>query len=140
MERARFDQYIARFNQQDMSAFEEFLADDMHMTNGTLEFTGIDGMKAHYDLIWSTFTEALTVGRYVTDGDHIAIEMHARFEAHRDDPESLFGPVVTGELFDFRGLIMYDVRDGRFSRIRVAYNSFTHTRPDGTTEELGIPH
>ena len=140
MDRARFDEYIARFNAQDTTAFEEFLADDMHMTNGTLEFTGVDGMKEHYAKIWSTFSEGLTVGRFVSDERHVAIEMDAHFEAQRDDPESMFGPVVRGECFDFSGLIIYDLRDGKFAKIRVAYNRFTHTRPDGTVEELGIPH
>lgn len=140
MERARFDQYIARFNAADPTGFEEFIADDMHMINGTLEFHGVEGMKAHYAKIWQTFTERLTVGRFTSDDDHIAIEMDARFEALRDDPDSTFGPVVKGEGFEFRGLIMYDVVDGKFARIRVAYNSFSHIHPDGTVEEMGIPH
>jgi hypothetical protein len=140
MNRARFDEYIARFNASDKTAFEEFLTDDMQMINGTLEFTGVSGMTAHYSRIWSTFTEQLTVGRFVSDADHVAIEMDAHFVAHRDDPDSTFGPVRRGEVFDFSGIIMYDVRDGRFSRIRVAYNTFLHTTPDGVVESLGIPH
>lgn len=140
MIRAEFDDYIARFNAQDVSAFEDFLTEDMHMTNGTLEFRGIQGMKDHYARIWSTFTERLTVGRFVCDDAHVAIEMDAHFEAQRDDPDSVFGPVTRGESFDFSGLIMYDVVDGRFTRLRVAYNSFLHTAPDGTITSLGIPH
>jgi hypothetical protein len=54
MQRSRFDEYIARFNQADDTAFDEFLSPKMHMKNGTLEFDGIDGMKHHYrDLIWA---------------------------------------------------------------------------------------
>lgn len=140
MDRARFDEYIRRFNAQDMTAFEEFLTDDMHMINGTLEFDGIDGMKAHYQRIWSTFSEELTVGRFVSGDGHVAIEMDAHFTAQRDDADSTFGPVTAGECFDFSGLIIYDLRDGRFARIRVAYNTFTHTGLDGVTESIGIPH
>ena len=140
MERSRFDEYIRRFNAEDATAFDDFIAPDMHMTNGTLEFSGVEGMKAHYDRIWGTFREELVVGRYVTDGTHIAIEMDTHFSAMKDDPDSTFGPVVAGETFHFRGLIMYDVIDGKFAKIRVAYNSFTNTRPDGTVRELGIPH
>ena len=140
MERSRFDEYIARFNAEDETAFDEFIAPDMHMTNGTLEFTGVDGMKAHYRRIWGTFREFLEVGRYVTDDDHIAIEMETEFTCLRDDPDSTFGPVVAGDSFHFSGLIVYDVVDGRFQRIRVAYNRFTKTAADGTVTELGIPH
>lgn len=140
MDRSRFNAYIDRFNAEDATAFDEFIATDMHMTNGTLEFTGVDGMKAHYAKIWGTFREHLDVGRYVTDGSHIAIEMETEFTCLRDDPDSTFGPVHAGDRFHFSGLIMYDVVDGKFAKIRVAYNSFTFTRADGTTTELGIPH
>jgi hypothetical protein len=138
--RSRFDDYIRRFNAQDVAAFEEFLGEDMLMTNGTLEFIGIQAMKDHYARIWGTFTERLTVGRFVSDADHVAIEMDAHFEAQHDDPESMFGPVTKGECFDFSGLIMYDVVDDQFAKIRVAYNSFLHTAPDGSVTSLGIPH
>ena len=40
MDRATFDDYIRRFNEQDMTAFEDYLAPDMHMLNGSLEYTG----------------------------------------------------------------------------------------------------
>ncbi len=66
--------------------------------------------------------------------------MDAHFEAQRDDPDSTFGPVTRGEAFDFSGLIMCDVVDGRFTRIRVAYSTFLHTGADGTVTSLGIPH
>ena len=48
--------------------------------------------------------------------------------------------MTRGEAFDFSGIIIYDVTNGRFSRIRVAYNTFLHTSPDGVVESLGIPH
>ena len=45
-----------------------------------------------------------------------------------------------GENFDFRGLILYDLEDGKFRRIQVAYNSFTFTNIKGEVTDLGIPH
>jgi hypothetical protein len=45
-----------------------------------------------------------------------------------------------GETFDYRGIILYEIENGRFSRITVAYNSVTHTHPDGAVTEMGIPH
>jgi hypothetical protein len=138
----RFDDYIRRFNLEDDTAFDDFLAPDMHMKNGTLEFTGVDGMKHHYrELIWPHFTEVLTVPRFVSDDHTIAIQMHTLFTARRDNPDTLFGPVLAGETLEFNGVIMYDLApDGRFRDILVAYNSFVHTRADGTSTDLGIPH
>ena len=43
-------------------------------------------------------------------------------------------------MFVYRGLIMYDLRDGRFATITVAYNSFTNVKTDGTQVEMGLPH
>jgi hypothetical protein len=141
MDKSHFDEYIRRFNERDRTAFDDYLAPDMHMTNGTLEFDGVTGMRAHYEKIWVSFDEELHVERYVSDSDTVAIQMWTHFTAHRDDPESLFGKVEKGTTFDFHGLIMYRLRaDGLFQDIKVAYNSFTRTDPDGSSVELGVPH
>lgn len=140
MKRSTFDDYIRRFNAQDATAFDEYIAADLHMQNGLLEFEGRQGMKEHYAKIWASFTEDLTVERFISDEDTVAIRMWAHFTARHDDPESLFGPVKKGETFDFRGLIMYQLADGKFADIKVAYNSFSFTNLDGVTRELGIPH
>ncbi|GAA3755859.1 hypothetical protein GCM10022240_05950 [Microbacterium kribbense] len=142
MQESRFREYIARFNAEDDTAFDDFLAPDVHVKNGTLEFMGIDGMKHHYrDLIWPDFTEELTVPRFVSDAGRAAIQMHTRFTARHDAKESLFGPVHAGETFEFDGVIMYEIDDTeRFRDILVAYNSFVHTDLAGNRRDLGIPH
>jgi hypothetical protein len=141
MDKRAFDDYIRRFNAQDVTAFDDYIHPDLHMTNGTLEFYGRRGMKDHYQQrIWVTFTETLNVPRFVSDADTVAIQMLAHFRAWRDDGASLFGPVREGETFDFTGLIMYRLADAQFIDIRVAYNSFIHTGLDGVQTSLGIPH
>ena len=140
MDRATFDDYIARFNAQDTTAFDTYIAPDMRMLNGQLRLDGVQGMKDHYALIWSTFTESLTIERFVSDDETAAVQMWAHFEALGDDADSLFGPVSAGDGFDFRGLIMYRIAGGKFTHITVAYNSFTYTGADGVAIERGIPH
>lgn len=140
MERSRFDDYIARFNREDPTAFDEFLTPDMKMLNGALEFEGIAGMRDHYqNRIWPHFVERLNVLRFVSSDTNLAIQMWTKFIA-RVDGDTLFGNVLQGEEFDYRGLIMYDIRDGKFSNIIVSYNSFTSTNLDGKVTNLGIPH
>lgn len=140
MLRERFDDYIRRFNAEDPTAFDDYLAPDMRMVNGALEFTGIEGMRHHYEkLIWPYFVEKLNVQAFVSDDTSLAIKMWTRFTA-RDAAETLFGPVKKGELFDYRGVIFYEIRDGRFATITVAYNSFINTKVTGETTELGLPH
>jgi len=142
VDRDRFDDYIRRFNAEDDTAFDDYLAPDLHLKNGTLEFTGVAGMKHHYrDLIWPHFTERLTVPRFVSGDGTVAIQMNTLFTARRDTEDTLFGPVLAGETFEFDGVIMYDVDEtDRFADILVAYNSFVHTDRDGHRRDLGIPH
>lgn len=142
MKEARFREYIARFNAADDTAFDDYLAQDLHVKNGTLEFTGIDGMKRHYrELIWPDFREELTVPRYVSESDRAAVQMTTLFTALHNRQDSLFGAVNKGETFEFNGVIMYEINaQDRFSDILVAYNSFVHTDLDGVRHDLGIPH
>lgn len=140
MLRARFDDYIRRFNEEDPTAFDEFLAPDMKMLNGALEFQGVAGMRDHYEnRIWPHFVEKLNVLRFVSDEHTLAVKMWTRFTA-RHDGETLFGAVREGELFDYRGLILYDIVDGRFASITVAYNSFVNTKVTGEIIDMGMPH
>lgn len=141
MDEPRFREYIRRFNAEDATAFDDYLAPDMHMVNGALEYTGVQGMKDHYGRIWGSFSEVLTVPRFVTDGSTIAIRMNTLFTALHDAADTLFGPVEAGETFEFNGLVMYELDDtDRFAEIQVAYNSFVHTDRAGQRRELGIPH
>lgn len=141
MERAAFDDYIARFNRRDVTAFDDYLAADLHLQNGTLEYDGVQGMKDHYARIWSTFAEELFPTDFVANAENVAIRMLTRFSAERDDPDSVFGPVSQGDRFEFRGVISYRLDgQGKFADILVAYNSFAQVAADGTRTELGIPH
>lgn len=140
MDKKIFDDYIARFNAEDRTAFDDYIHPDLHMINGTLEFHGVQGMRDHYAAIWAGFVEQLAVERFVSDEQTIAIHMKTHFIARDDNPESLFGPVLAGETFDFDGLIMYQVENGKFAEIRVAYHSFVYTNADGERTSLGIPH
>ncbi len=142
MQEARYREYIHRFNEEDDTAFDDYLAPGMHMKNGTLEFTGVDGMKHHYNVnIWPHFVEKLTVPRFVSDDGTVAIQMNTLFTAKHDAAETIFGPVREGETFEFDGLIMYSLDEtDRFTDILVAYNSFVHTDLAGDRRDLGIPH
>ena len=140
MNKEIFDDYIRRFNDRDSSAFDDYLSDDVLVVNGTLNLQGISGMKAHYQKIWQGFDEVLHVERFVSDERCLAVQMWTHFRVITDQQTSVFGRVKAGETFDFHGLIMYEIRDGKFSHIQVAYNSFTFTDLQGNKTELGIPH
>lgn len=140
MDQASFQRYIDRFNAQDATAFDDYLLPDVTILNGGLELVGVEGMKAHYvDNIWPHFIEKLNVQRFVCDDQTLAVRMWTNFTAcHATD--SIFGAVVEGDQFDYRGIIMYELRDGKFSRIEVSYNSFVKTAADGTVTSIGLAH
>ena len=141
MERADFDTYIRRFNAEEPGAFEDYMAPDVRMLNGTLLLSGVEQVKAHYARIWGAMRESLDVERFVSDADTVAIQIHTHLEVRRDDAESPFGAIRAGETFDYHGLIMYRLRaDGKYEDIKVAYLSFIYTDLDGKATDLGIPH
>ena len=140
MDKKTFDDYINRFNARDMTAFEVYIDPNAKITNGTLVITGMQGMKDHYAWIWRSFSEELHVERFVSDDDTLAMQMWTHFTCNKDDDNSPFGKVKTGEIFDYHGVIMYRIVNQKFTDIKVAYLSFTHTDLNGKTEELGIPH
>jgi len=141
MERADFDTYIRRFNAEEPGAFEDYMAPDVRMLNGTLLLRGVGEVRAHYAKIWAAMRESLNIERFVSDADTVAIQMHTHFEVRHDDLHSPFGAIRAGETFDYHGLIMYRLReDGKFQDIKVAYLSFIYTDLDGKATDLGIPH
>jgi hypothetical protein len=140
MNRSDFDDYVRRFNAEDATAFRSYLAPDVTVQNGGLQLYGVQAMIDHYAKIWGRFRETLQVQRFVCDGATLAVELRTHFEALVDDPESLFGPVRAGECFDYHGLVMYRIEDGRFKDIKVAYLEFMHTDLQGACTPLGIVH
>ena len=141
MERRTFNEYIRRFNSEDATAFDDYIAPTMKMLNGSLEFRGVDGMRDHYESkIWPYFIEKLNVLRFVSDDDTAAVQLWTQFTARHDADETLFGPVKKGDRFDYRGVIMYEIEDGKFISITVAYNSFVNTKATGETIDMGMPH
>ncbi len=140
MKREVFDDYINRFNARDAMAFEDYIDPNAKIINGTLEIQGMQGMKDHYAKIWKGFSEELHVERFVSDEHTLAIQMWTHFTAQKDDKESLFGDVKARETFDYHGIIMYQIVNGKFTDIKISYLSFLYTNLAGKTIDLGIPH
>ena len=140
MKRETFNDYINRFNAQDMSAFEDFIDPNATVTNGPLVIKGVEGMKKHYSKIWKSISEELNVERFVSDDHTLAIQLSARFTVRQDDKNSPFGAVKAGEWFDYHGIVMYRIENNKFTDIKVSYLSFSRTNLEGETIEIGIAH
>lgn len=140
MTRTEYERYVALFNAEDTSAFRTYLTEDVRVCNGHLEYQGVQGMIDHYAKIWGNFKETLNVLQYIGNADNVAVELHTHFDVLVDDEQSLFGPVKAGETFDYYGIVMYRLREGRFCEIKVSYLDFVHTDLSGKKTSLGIVH
>lgn len=140
MDRNRFDEYIRRFNAEDPTAFDDFLAPNVTVQNGGLHFSGRQGMKDHYAKIWGRMKETLKVMRFVCDGDTLAVHLKTHFECLVNDGDTLFGSVRQGECFDYDGVVMYRIENGLLADIKVSYLSFTKTDLNGAKHALGLVH
>lgn len=140
MDIASYEQYISRFNEGDASVFDDFMAPGARMINGTMELAGVPAIQSHYqENIWPFFEEQLHVERFVADEQSVAVRLWTHFTA-QSNAETIFGAVQIGETFDYRGIVMYEIVEGRFARIDVSYLSFTRTDTEQKTTDLGLPH
>jgi nuclear transport factor 2 (NTF2) superfamily protein len=138
--KASYLHYIKVFNEKNRDAFEAYFSEDVYYRNGNLVLEGIDAVKAHYKNLWEYMEEDLTVNEFVFDGDTLAVDLHAHFTAIKTDESSPFGPIKTGDNFDYYGSIIYKINHrGKISRVIVSYLDFTITK-DGVTTSIGIPH
>jgi hypothetical protein len=140
MKKEVFMDYINRFNNRDATAFEDYLDPNCVIVNGTLVLQGMQGMKDHYHHMWQSIKEELNVERFISDDNTIAIQMWTHFIVEKDDDNSVFGKVKKGELFDYHGIIMYELVNNKYTSIKVSYLSFSYTDVNGNKKELGIPH
>lgn len=135
-----YSDYVRRFNNEDVSAFELYLAPDVTVLNGHLAYQGVQGMKDHYAKIWRSMKETLHVQRFVSDGESMAVELHTHFQVLKDDPGSPLGAIRKGETYDYSGIVMYRLAGGKITDIKVSYLDFVRTGLDGKKTSLGIVH
>ncbi|MFT3907535.1 MAG: nuclear transport factor 2 family protein [Steroidobacteraceae bacterium] len=136
----QFSTYISRFNNEDAGTFDTYLAADVTVQNGRMHYSGVQGMKDHYAKIWKSMREILSVQRFVSDGETMAVELHTHFDVRKDEKDSPFGEIKKGEMFDYSGVVLYRVKDGKITDIKVSYLDFVKTALDGTQTSLGIVH
>ena len=140
MQRSTYDDYLRRFNAADPDAFHAYMDESILMTNGAMHLKGIGAVREHYTRhIWPFFEETVHVERFVTDESTLAVRLRTRFVA-RADADTVFGRVARGDGFQYRGVVLYEIVGGRFTRIDVAYSEFVRIDADGARTMLGMPH
>lgn len=121
--REQYEKYVSLYNAND-PAFAEFYNDDVVMET----VPPLEGPQAILDFsadLRSYVSEHMTVEFFVSDETGAAAQVVGEFTCHRDMPISalggLFGKAVKqGQVLRQRGILLYGVRDGKFSFIRAA--------------------
>jgi len=121
--RERYDQYIALYNAND-PAFAQFYQDNVVMET-TPPLTSARAIVDFSRELRTYVTEHITVEYYVAGDTGSAAQFLGEFHCVRDMPltamSGLFGKAVKkGQVLKQRGIILYGVKDSKFTFIRAA--------------------
>lgn len=120
--RSWFEAYLDAFNRADFPAFGAYYADDVHFHGQAAQLIGREAVLAFYHKVRSYLHERIELIGFVAapDGSRIAAELHTTLLALRDWPDMPTGAMRAGDTRMRVSFAMYDIVDGRFTRIRTA--------------------
>jgi len=117
----RFHEYLACFNAGDFDRLREYYADDVELINGAgVVMRGPDEVFAFYREVRSVTQRTIKVLRALADEHLVFAELESEFLATTDAPDFASGPMREGDRLYINTVAVYEVRDGRFARVRAA--------------------
>lgn len=121
MSEARFRAYIDAFNRHESAAYGDYYTDDVVLTiAGKTELRGRQAIIDFYANVTSETTRIIQVNKVITAANHLAAELQSEFLALKDVPNFTAGPMKKGGRIFINTFAFYNLRDGRFARIRSA--------------------
>jgi ketosteroid isomerase-like protein len=119
-QREAFMNYVHAFSNAEFDKFSRYYTDDVVCDlNGRV----LDGKQAIVDFYREMFTmirEHLTIHQLIVDNAGIFADATARFSAFADASQFAAMPLEKDQVVEARIFIIYDLRDGKIARIRVA--------------------
>lgn len=117
---AHFRRYIDAFNRADESVYGEYYDPDVVLVlGGGRELRGRDQIFDFYRVVREGTRRIIRVKDVLVDGDKMAVELESEFEALVDHPTYLEA-LVKGDRRWQNTVVLYDLKQGRFARIRSA--------------------
>jgi ketosteroid isomerase-like protein len=121
MTEADFRAYLDAFNRDDYSGFRKYYADDVLLVlGGKRELKGAETIIEFYRGVKGKTHRLIAANRVIIGVDGIAAELASTFTALEDVPDLLAVPLKKGESYSHVTFALYDVKDGKFTRIRSA--------------------
>ncbi|HVY80348.1 MAG TPA: nuclear transport factor 2 family protein [Steroidobacteraceae bacterium] len=115
----RFAAYIDAFNRDDYAGFGDFYHDDVTLViAGKRELRGRQAICDFYRGVKATTRRTIQINNVATVGNQLAAELQSEFEALEDLPDFTAGPMKKGGRLFINTVVLYELRDGKFVRIR----------------------
>jgi ketosteroid isomerase-like protein len=117
----RFAAYMDAFNRDDYAAFGDFYHDDvMLVIAGKRELRGRAAIFDFYRDVKAKTRRTIEINNVVSAGNQLAAELQSEFVALEDVPAFTAGPMKKGGRIFINTVVLYELRDGKFTRIRSA--------------------
>jgi hypothetical protein len=116
-----FSSYIDAFNRGDNEAYGRYYADDVVLViAGEKELRGHQAIFDFYKGVKAQTQRTIKVNKLISAGNNLAVELQSEFLALTDLPNFIAGPMKKGGRTFINTFVLYDLRDGKFARIRSA--------------------
>ena len=116
-----FRAYIDAFNRDDFVEFGKYYDDDVVLNIvGKQELHGHRAIADFYRQAKRDAHRIIHVDRVISTVGRLAAELHSEFVATSSAPNFLAGPLTPGSRIFIRTFVIYDLRMGKFLRIRSA--------------------
>ena len=117
---ADLHRYMDAFNRGDYAALVEFYAEDVVLVIASgHELVGRKAIVDFYRKATSK-TRTISILQAFGSGDRLAAELESEFLAVEDFPDFSSGPMKKGDRLYVNTFVLYELRDGRYARIRSA--------------------
>jgi hypothetical protein len=87
---------------------------------GKRELRGREAIFDFYKVVKAQTRRTIQVNKVITAPNRIAAELQSEFVALEDLPDFSAGPMKKGGRIFINTIVIYELRDGKFSRIRSA--------------------
>ncbi len=120
-EEERLAAYMEAFNRSDYDALRGFYCPDVHLVIGSgKELVGAQAIIDFYRDVKSKTQRTISILQAVSNGRTVAAELESEFLALQDVPDFTSGPMSKGDRLYINSFVFYEIRDGRYARIRSA--------------------
>jgi ketosteroid isomerase-like protein len=122
-----FAAYIDAFNRGDEAVYSGFYSPDVRLViAGNQALVGPRAIVEFYRSVRRQARRTIQVKRVISTPAALAAELESEFTALEDLPDFPAGALRKGDRLQINTVVLYDVRDGQFARIRSARLSKRH--------------